>query len=290
MKKILIIGANSYIGKSLQNYIINYNDYRVTEDIDNFVAAAREDNINRNRMPGKNGRDNTLHVNMISASNGEWESEELSQYDTVLHLSGIVHRKEVKDMEDLYDKVNHRLPVAVAKKAKESNVKQFIFMSTAAIYGEKATRITKDTEPTPTTYYGKSKLAAEQDILKLQSKEFGVAIVRPPMVYGEGCKGNYSRLVRLARLMPIFPKLHNKRSMIHIDNLCEFLYGLIVKEDTGYYCPQDAEYVDTCELVVKLRREMGKQTLLIGIFNPLVRILTKHIGSINKMFGDCYYD
>lgn len=260
MKKVLIIGSNSYIGKSFHDYL------------------------------DQHGLNNEVQTTMISASSSEWKVEEFSHYDVILHLSGIVHRKEKKDMEELYDKVNHRLPVAIAKKAKESNVKQFIFMSTAAVYGEKATCITKETEPDPTTYYGRSKLAAEQDVMKLQSEDFGITIVRPPMVYGEGCKGNYPRLIKLAGMMPIFPKLHNKRSMIHIDQLCEFVYKLIVQESSGYYFPQDKEYVDTCELVVKLRRQMGKRTWLIGCFNPLIRFFMKHNSSLNKMFGDCFYN
>lgn len=260
MKKVLIIGSNSYIGKSLQDYIHE-----------------------------KGFNNTTILITMVSASNGEWKLEDLSQYDTILHLSGIVHRREKEDMEELYDKVNHSLPVAIAKKAKASKVKQFIFMSTAAVYGEKVTCITKDTEPDPTTYYGKSKLAAEQDIRKLQTEEFVVTIVRPPMVYGQGCKGNYPRLVKLASRIPIFPEIHNKRSMVHINTLCSFLYELIIQDSSGYYFPQDEEYVDTCELFVKLRTDMGKRTLLIRGFNPFIRLLMKYSNSLNKMFGDCYY-
>jgi len=259
MKKVLIIGANSYIGQSFHQYVSSYAKENIT-------------------------------INLVSASDGAWKQADFSLYDVVLHLSGIVHRTETEDMEELYHKVNHNMAVDVAKKAKENSVKQFIFMSTAAVFGAKATRIKKDTLPNPTTYYGKTKLAAELDIIKLQEKIFKVAIVRPPMVYGEGCKGNYSRLVKLAKLMPVFPKLHNKRSMIHIDTLCEFLVMLIEEEGFGYYHPQDEEYVDTCELVVKLRKGMGKRTWVIGTFNSPIRLIAKHVGSVNKMFGDCYYE
>lgn len=313
MKEVLIIGANSYIGKSLFEFILNYN-HQSRADVENIVAVTKEGSPSISDMLTKEGNssisnlrtkeenssnsslrikrvnEEPLHINMISASKGEWKSEDFSKYDTVLHLSGIVHKKEKKDMEELYNKVNHKLPVAIAKKAKENSVRQFIFVSTAAVYGEKAVCIKEDTEPNPTTYYGKSKLAAEQDIMKLQSKEFAVAIVRPPMVYGEGCNGNYPRLVKLARLMPIFPKLHNKRSMIHIDRLCEFLYEIAVQGKGGYYFPQDEEYVDTCELVVRLRAGMGKKTCLIRIFNPMIRVLMLFSSSLNKMFGDCYYE
>ena len=259
MKKILVIGANSYIGQNFQKYVSSYHNENMT-------------------------------VKLVSASDGAWKQEVFSLYDVVLHLSGIVHRKETKDMEELYDEVNHIMAVQVAKKAKESVVKQFIFMSTAAIFGATATHITTDTTPNPTTYYGKSKLAAEQDIIKLQGREFKVAIVRPPLVYGQGCKGNYKRLVKLAKLTPIFPEIHNKRSMIHINTLSEFLHMLIEEEGRGYYHPQDTEYVDTCELVVKLRKGMGKKTWVTSAFNVPVRFIAQHVGSVGKMIGDCYYD
>lgn len=259
MKKILVIGANSYIGQSFQQYVFSYNKENMT-------------------------------VKLVSASDGSWRQVDYSLYDVVLHLSGVVHRREKKGMKVLYDEVNHKMAVEVAKRAKESDVKQFVFMSTAAVFGSKAERITTNTIPNPTTYYGKSKLAAEQDIVKLQGREFKVAIVRPPLVYGQACKGNYPRLVKLAKLMPIFPDIHNKRSMIYIDTLSEFLLMLIEEEGCGYYHPQDEDYVDTCELVVKIRKEMGKKTCLIGLFNPLARLLAKNVGSINKMFGDCYFE
>lgn len=257
MRNVLIIGKNSYIGQSFQKYV--------------------ESN-------------NTVSIHLVSASNGDWMYEDFSKYETVLHLSGIVHIKE-KDMNaDLYEKVNHQLAVDIAKKAKDNHVKQFILMSTAAVYGSNVTRITKDTVPNPTTYYGKSKLAAEQDIMKLKTDNFRIAIVRPPMVYGEGCNGNYIKLQKLAKITPIFPNIHNKRSMIHIDTLCEFLLFLIKNECCGCYHPQDKDYVDTCNLVINMRKQMGKKTLVIGIFNSFIYLLGRRNNSIHKMFGDCFYN
>lgn len=261
MKKVLVIGANSYIGNSFLKFTDSY-----------FKRSG------------------SIHLEAISASNGAWKTEDYSNYDTVLLLSGIVHRKENTGMEELYDKVNHRMAVKIAELSKKGLVKQFIFLSTAAVYGEDAKRITKDTEPNPTTLYGKSKLAAERDIIELQSDKFRVAILRVPMVYGEGCKGNYPRLVKLAKWVPIFPKLHNRRSMLHIDALCRFLYELIELGDGGYYYPQDDKYVDTCEFIVKLRRDIGKKTWLIRIFNPGILFFMKYNKSLHKMFDDCYYD
>ncbi len=258
MKKVLVIGAHSYIGQKFKEYISEMN-------IKNIA------------------------VDLVSASDGSWSQVDFSLYDTVMHLSGIVHKKERKSMESLYFNVNHKLAVEVAKKAKEKNVKQFIFMSTAAVFGTYESCITKETIPNPTTYYGKSKFAAEQEIMILQDDMFHIAIVRPPMVYGKNCKGNYARLIKLAKYTPVFPKIHNKRSMLNINNLSKYLLQLILHEKKGFFHPQDNEFADTCELIIKLREEMGKKTILISIFNPLIKILCRYINELNKLFGNFYY-
>lgn len=259
MKKVLVIGAHSYIGEKFKEYVLT----KYSED---------------------------LKVDMVSASDGAWRIVDFSGYDTVLHLSGIVHRKEKKDMEDLYYKVNYKLAVEIALRAKESNVNQFIFMSTAAVYGSYSGCVTKDTLPNPNTFYGKSKLAAEQDIIKLQDDDFKIAIVRPPLVYGEGCKGNYRRLVKLAKYTPIFPEFHNKRSVIHINNLSNNIVQQIKDRSNGYFLVQDNEYMDVCTIIEKIRNERRKKTILIPYFNSFISYLIhKNMDVIKKMFGDFYY-
>lgn len=257
MKKVLVIGAHSYIGQKFKEYVSKKNEQDII-------------------------------VDLISASDGAWKQVDFSLYDTVLHLSGIVHRKEKKNMKSLYDSVNHLLAVEVARKSKENHVKQFIFMSTAAIYGSSAGCITNKTMPNPTTYYGKSKLAAEQDIMKLNDGEFHVAILRPPMVYGDGCKGNYPRLVKLARYTLIFPEYHNKRSILHIDTLLDYLIEMI-GERCGYFHPQDEKYGDICSMIIIIRKAMGKKTILVKYFNFIIGFLTHHINIFDKIFGDLYY-
>lgn len=258
MKKVLVIGAHSYIGQKFKEYVSGM------KNID-------------------------IAIELVSASDGAWRKVNFSLYDAVIHLSGIVHRKEKKNMESLYYEVNHKLAVEIAKKAKQGHVKQFIFMSTAAVFGSYKGCITKETITNPTTYYGKSKLAAEQDIIKLQENEFHVVIVRPPMIYGDGCKGNYPRLVKLAKFTPVFPNYHNKRSVLHIDILSEYLHQLIIKESSGYFHPQNKEYADTCELIIRIRNEMGKKTKLVRCFNPILKILSCKNHIFNKLFGDLFY-
>ncbi|MFV0343517.1 MAG: NAD-dependent epimerase/dehydratase family protein [Anaerocolumna sp.] len=259
MKRVLVIGANSYIGKKFYEYV-------------------------------KLEKKEEILIDMVSASDDGWRKVDLSQYDSILHLAAIVHKKEKKSMKELYYQVNYRLAVEVAKNAKENRVGQFIFMSTAAVYGDGATCITKNTVPKPTTYYGKTKLAAENDINKLSDDKFKVAIIRPPMVYGEGCKGNYAKLEKLAKYTPVFPEYHNKRSVLSIDNLLMFLSDSIIKNLTGYFHPQNNEYMDTCIEVLKISECLGKHTILVKVPSSIVKGLSCIIPTFKKMFGDCYCD
>jgi UDP-glucose 4-epimerase len=260
MIKVLIIGANSYIGTKFKEYVYNVTMYN-------------------------------LEIDMVSASNGDWKKMNFSEYDTILHLSAIVHKKEKKSMMDLYKKVNYELAVDAAKKAKGSGVGQFIFMSTAAVYGNINGCIMKDTKTNPVTLYGKTKLAAEDEIMKLNDSTYHVAIVRPPMVYGKGCKGNYKRLIKLAKFTPLFPAYHNIRSVIHIDVLSKYILELIINKGKGYLHPQDDEYMDVCEMVKMIREEAGKKTILVSSMNRVIKYLVKYnINPFYKIFGNLYYD
>lgn len=256
MKRVLIIGANSYIGKKFYEHVYSLND-------------------------------KLMDVDMVSAADGSWQKVDFSKYDSVLHLSAIVHRREKRSMKELYFEVNHKLAVDVAKQAKAKGVKHFIFMSTAAVYGNRSGGITKATLPHPDTYYGISKLAAEEDILKLQEENFKISILRPPMVYGEGCRGNYVRLIKAARYLCVFPNHHNKRSVISIFKLSQDLVQIIKEEGAGIYLLQDEGYMDTCNLFIKEREKLGKRTFMLPGY--LITPLLNQINLLRKIFGDFYY-
>ena len=256
MKKVLVIGDDSYIGKS-------------------FEAFAK----------------NKFEIKMVNSRNDAWKGVDFTGYDSVLHCAGIAHEKQAKKMKSLYYKINCDLTVDVAQKAKFSNIKQFIFLSSMAVYGTKISEIDKDTAPNPNKgdFYGSSKLKAEQELQKLVDEDFKLCIVRPPMVYGKGCKGNFPRLVKLAKTMPIFPNYQNKRSMIYIENLCEFFCVLIENKDNGVFSPQNEDYVNTTELVKCIAECCGRRIVTIKLFNPLIRFITKHMSIFEKLFGNLYY-
>lgn len=259
-KKILIIGEHSYIGNSFKQYI--------------------EENKENTSL---------VQVETVGAKNGAWMKKDFSQYDVILHVAAIVHQKESKDKKQLYIDINAKLPVFIAKKAKRAGVGQFIFLSTMAVYGEVEGAITDSTPLKPVTMYGKSKLLAERKLQELDSKQFKVVIVRPPMVYGKNCPGNYQKLRKLANYCPVFPDVENKRSMIEITNLCECIWLLIEREEKGLICPRDSEPICTTKMYIKLRQEIGKKTWKSKKLGQIIKKYTRKSKVLNKMFESYYY-
>jgi len=258
MKKILITGANSYIGTSFEKYLKeNYPDEYIVDTVD-----------------------------MID---GSWREKSFAGYDSVFHVAGIAHQKETKKNAHLYYEVNRDLAVETAKKAKSEGVKQFIFLSSMSVYGMDTGVITKETKPNPKSNYGKSKWQVEQEIAPLDSEDFKVCILRPPMVYGKGCKGNYQLLLKIAKLLPMLPTYNNQRSMIFIDRLSRYVKQYIDMNSSGVYCPQNAAYVCTCEMMTQIRKELGKPTCRARILNPFVKLLVKCTAKGKKAFGNLIY-
>lgn len=255
--KILIIGENSYIGRS-------------------FKEAA----------------DSKYSITMAGSSDGAWRGVKFARYDIVLHCAGIVHVEQKNRTAGLYEAVNCDLAVEVAKRSVSEGVKQFIFLSSMAVYGNKCSEISHNTIPKPNIgdFYGSSKLKAEQELQNF-ANQIRLCIVRPPMIYGRGCKGNFPKLVKLACTTPIFPDFSNRRSMLYIENLCTYLCALIDStEAEGVFLPQNSEYVNTTELVTMIARCYNKRIATTRLFNPLIKTTMNIIPNIRKLFGDLIYD
>ena len=159
-----------------------------------------------------------------------------------------------------------------------------------AVYGIEEGMITRDTIPTPKSNYGKAKFEAEEKLVELQNDMFAVAIMRPPMVYGNGCKGNYQSLVKYAKIMPIFPDYKNKRSMINIERLCWFVKQIVDHQSDGLFFPQDESYICTCQMVQKIAEEHGKKMFMLRALNPFVSLVKIFTKKGKKAFGDLYYE
>ncbi|MGO1372084.1 MAG: NAD-dependent epimerase/dehydratase family protein [Senegalia sp. (in: firmicutes)] len=261
MKNILITGKSSYIGNKLEEWLLKTPD--------------------------------RYNIDKISVRDESWMQKDFFKYDVVFHVAGIAHVSTDPNMEEKYYKVNRDLTIDIAKKAKEDGVNQFIFMSSIIVYGDSTSImrvITRDTIPEPSNFYGNSKLQAEEGIKPLEDDNFKIAIIRPPMIYGKGSKGNYPKLAKLAKITPIFPDIDNKRSMLHIDNLCEFLKLMIENEESGLFFPQNEEYVKTSEMVRIIGEVHGKKVRLTKAFNPLIKVMIERMNVVNKVFGNLVYD
>ena len=257
MKKILITGANSYIGTSFETWV--------------------------NQWPEQ------YKVDTLDLIDNTWRNKSFEGYDVIYHVAGIAHIKQTEENKDLYYKVNRDLAVEVAKKAKEDGGKQFIFLSSMSVYGIEQGVITKDTIPNPKCHYGISKYEAEQQMLDLVDDNYKLSILRPPMVYGKGCKGNFVRLDQLTDKIAIFPNVKNKRSMIHIDNLSQFVKVIIDEDISGVLCPQNSEYVCTSEMIKLLCVHKGKKPILLPGFQSIFSWLAQKNNFFSKVFGDLIY-
>lgn len=261
MKKILITGAGSYVGESVRKYMLAHGDYQ---------------------------------IDAVDTMGDNWKKADYTQYDVVYHVAGIAHVNADPKMEALYYKVNRDLTIEVAKHAKAAGVKQFIFMSSQIVFHEsqslKTEVLTSETKENPNGFYGDSKLQAENGIKPLADENFMVCILRPCMIYGPNAKGNFPRLAKLATKVPVFPAWHNKRSMLYIDNLAEFVKQCVDRELEGTFYPQNREQADTVEIIRFFAKAAGHKVWITKLLNPFVWLGSFVLQPINKMFATYYYD
>ena len=271
MKKVLITGANSYIGTSFENCV-------------------------------KQHYSDQLSIDTIDMIDGSWRQKNFGDYDIVYHVAGIAHAdvgKVDEATKKKYYAINTDLAIETCKKAKADGVGQFVFMSSAIVYGDSAQygqkkRIDAHTEPSPANFYGDSKWQADKGVRAEADENFIVTVLRPPMIYGKGSKGNYPTLSRMAKKLPIFPDVDNERSMLYIENLCEFLAQVMIRGEGGIFWPQNAEYTRTSDLVRMIAEVRGHKIMVSKAFNWVVG-LASHIpgkisGLADKAFGNLTYD
>lgn len=256
MKRVLITGADSYIGNSVRDYLLEMQDQYAVDVMD------------------------TIGWNP--------EANDFAGYDVVFNVAGIAHVKENNKNRHLYYEINRDLVVRIAQAAKAGGVTHFVLLSSMSVYGLLEGHITKSTLPKPVNAYGKSKAEADEEIFKLEDDSFIVSCLRPPMVYGKGCKGNYQSLRRFALKSPLFPDCSNERSMIYIGNLCEFVKSIIDERKGGVFFPQNSEYVNTSEMVKVIASENAKKIAFTKIFNPFIR--KAPLGIVKKVFGNLTYE
>lgn len=258
MIKLLITGKNSFVGTEVEKFLLEANE--------NFSITT------------------------LDMKNDLWKVFDFTQFNVVFHVAGIAHVSTKKNMESLYYKVNRDLTLEVAKKAKESGVNHFIYMSSMIVYSSKEKSITNNTNPKPDNFYGKSKLEAEMGLNKMRTDKFKVAVLRPPMIYGHNSKGNFIKLMKLSKKMIIFPNFPNKKSILYIKNLAELIRIIIQDKLEGTFLARNIEAVSTYD-ILNLSKEIyfGKKIYPIRLINPLISIMIRLSKYVNKIFGDFYY-
>lgn len=254
--KIIIIGKNGYIARNLLTALHN------SSMIEEIKAVSVRQGI---------------------------KDIDFNNYDVCIHTAALVHKKESQYQESDYFKVNTDLTIEIAKKAKNQGIKQFIFLSTMAVYGIEQGEINQQSLLQPKTFYGHSKLAAEQALQAMQDEHFTIAIVRPPMIYGPNCPGNYALLRKLAKKTPIFPYVQNQRSMLFIDHLCEFINQLMMNKDAGIFHPQDRAYINTAQMVVEISKQNKQPLFLSKVGGVIVNKVFSNVSLVNKVFGNLTY-
>lgn len=255
MKRILITGKSSYLANQFRSFLSGNENYQ---------------------------------IDLISVREG-WKDSDFSSYDVVVHMAGLAHSSPKDDEKEKYYAINRDLAIEVARKAKQDGCAQFVFMSSVIVYGSHHTLITKDTPLCPDNFYGDSKKQAEEGILPLQDESFHVAVIRPPMIYGPGSKGNYRLLSRFSCVTPFFPNVYNERSMLYVDNFCACLKGMIDTGAVGIFLPQNKEIVSTVRLVKEIAKVHHHPLVVLKGLNLFISVLRKK-SLFNKVFGSLVID
>lgn len=239
--KLLITGANGYLGSRFLN------QYKNKYSFEKFSLLTQKlENIN------------------------------FDSIEILLHCAALVHQN-IEHSYEKYHEINVEYPVKLAKLAKQNSVKQFVFISTIAVYGENEEKLDENIICSPITPYGKSKLEAEKQLLELNDNNFTVTIIRPTMIYGKNAPGNIDSLVRLVKEVPLLPlgRIENKRSFISIQNLCHLVDEVITQQKAGIFLASDDEPLSTSKLIQLISKNLDKKIYLIRIpfFESLLKIL-----------------
>ena len=259
MKNIIILGKNSYLGESLYRWLQQYPD--------------------------------KYNVDIISTINYEWKKTDYSQYDTLVDFAGIAHINNITpDMKELFYSVNRDLTIEIGDFAKKHGIKHMIYFSSMNVYGDYCCNLKNRENVNPTSFYGDSKLQGDLGLDKLEDNSFHVAHIRPPFVYGKGCSGNYNSVSKIAKKLPVFPRYDNKKSMIYIDNLCEFVRLVIDTESYGIMTPQNKELVSTADLIKEISTTVKHGIWITRLFNWCIPLGMKISKQIRKAFINDFYE
>ena len=283
--KILITGQNGFIGKALFE-LLEQEGYQVRGTVRNEKQTGENLDI--------------LAVGDISSTTN-W-STALKDIEVVVHLANRAHilNDQATDPSTIFREVNVAGTIQLAKQALESGVRRFIFVSSIKVNGEKTNKapFTINDEPNPQNPYAISKLEAENALREIDVQStMEIVIIRPPLVYGQGVKGNFERLTRLVELGIPLPlaSIKNKRSLISLDNLLQLLSKSIIDPTVANQTllVSDGKDLSTPQLIKKIAKLIGRPARLFPFPIKLLKILVKLTGQskvINRLTENLQID
>lgn len=257
--KVLILGKNSFIGKSFERH----SRFKPCDKVS--LKTSRLDSLN------------------------------FSGYEAVLHLPALVHQSTNIPYER-YHEINTELAYNSALKAKQEGVKHFVFLSTIRVYGgytPGGSVWSEQTPPKPIDNYGKSKLYAEKKLKSLVDENFHVTILRIPMVYGSGNRGNINKMIEFMDKYHIAPflNIHNERNILYVKNLVDFIDQVILQNKQGVFLVTDPKSVSTTEIANSISTHIDKRLVhfsIPGFLRLILKLLRPFI--YYKIFGDLHLD
>ena len=273
MKRIGITGANGFVGKALANYL-ELNGYFVTR----IVRCREFSSINdHGNIVAMGDLTKNFDLNLV-----------LEGMDSLVHLAARVHvmKNRLHDPLSEFRKVNTAATLNLARQAAASGVKRFVFLSTIKVNGEQTRPEEPFSEkdiPAPKDAYAVSKLEAEQGLYEISKRhKMDVVIIRPPLVYGPGVKANFLRLMQWVFMEVPLPlgAIHNKRSLLGLDNLLDFIMTCIEhpKAVNEVFLVADGEDLSTTVLLNRMGEALGKSVPLFSVHQKLLEISLQIMG------------
>ena len=277
MMKILVTGASGFVGR----YLVN--DLSKTDEV---IACVRKKS---NLLPSSVEQ---------TVSSSFFDLAIPKDTDVIVHLAGIAHNKN--NSVDEFKKINVDGTLELARKALESNIKRFIFISSIGVNGNSTygKAFTEQDTPNPTNDYTKSKYEAEKALAKLfENTNIDLVIIRPPLIYAHDAPGNFSKLLMLIKLGQFLPFgcTHNQRSFIAIENLVSFITACIYHDTkiNETFLIADDEVISTKQLIQCLSLGMGKSMILLPVPTKLLSTLADVTGKVSifeQLYGNLQID
>jgi nucleoside-diphosphate-sugar epimerase len=280
---VLVTGATGFVGTAVCSTLAAAG-YEVRRALRSAGAAAAHDTV----------------VGEIHAST-DWTAA-LSGVDTVVHLAARTHvlRETAADPETAYRRVNVDGTRRLAEQSAEAGVRRLIFVSSIKVNGEatEGAPFRESDPPRPQDAYGRTKLEAEQALSRIaERRQLDFAILRPPLVYGPGVKGNFLRLLQLvAREVPLpLRSIDNRRSLIYVGNLADAITSCAgcKRRLERTWLVRDDQDLSTPALLSALADAMGRRVRLVPFPVPLLRIagsLSGRAGEVARLTGSLQID